>query len=252
VITARTQLEGAQAALIAAGEARAQYEHAIAVLTGAAPAALSLPPGQLITTIPAIPAGIPATLLQRRPDIAAAERTMAEQNALVGVAIGAYYPDLSLSALGGYSADPIGGLFNVSNALWSLGANASATLFEGGTRDATVQAATFTYQQSIATYRQTVLTAFQQVEDQLSNLRILAEQAQAEQAAVTDASRAVQIALNEYEAGTQAYTTVVTAQTTLLGDQQTALTIQQNRLTASIALIEALGGGWQISDLPKN
>jgi NodT family efflux transporter outer membrane factor (OMF) lipoprotein len=252
VITARTQLEGAQAALISAGEARAQYEHAIAVLTGAAPADLSLPPGQLMTNVPEIPAGIPATLLQRRPDIATAERSMAEENALIGVAVGAYYPDLSLSALGGYSADPIGGLFNVSNALWSLGANASATLFEGGTRDATVNAAALTYQQSVATYRQTVLTAFQQVEDELSNLRILAEQARTEQAAVTDAARAVQIALNEYEAGTQAYTTVVTAQTTLLGDQQTALTIQQNRLVASIALIQALGGGWQNRDLPKD
>ncbi len=252
VITARAQLEGAQAALISAGEARAQYEHAIAVLTGAAPAELALAPGQLMTTIPAIPAGIPATLLQRRPDIAAAERTMAEENALIGVAVGAYYPDLSLSTLGGYSADPIGGLFSVSNALWSLGANASATLFEGGTRGATVQAAGFTYQQSIATYRQTVLTAFEQVEDELSNLRILAEQARTEQSAITDAGRAVQIALNEYEAGTQAYTTVVTAQATLLGDQQTALTIQQNRLDASIALIQALGGGWQIRDLPKN
>jgi len=247
VITARTQLEGAQAQLISAGEARAQYEHAIAVLCGTAPANLTLAPGPLMASVPNIPAGIPARLLQRRPDIAAAERTMAEENALIGVAVGAYYPDISLSALGGYSADPIGGLFSVSNALWSLGANASATLFEGGTRDATIQAAKFTYLQSVATYRQTVLTAFQQVEDELSNLRILAQQAQTEQAAVTDAEQAVQIALNEYQAGTQAYTTVVTAQATLFSDQQSALTIQQNRLTASIALIQALGGGWQES-----
>jgi NodT family efflux transporter outer membrane factor (OMF) lipoprotein len=251
VITARTQLEGAQAQLISAGEARAQYEHGIAVLTGVAPASLTLAPGQLMPAIPAVPAGIPATLLQRRPDIAAAERAMAEENALIGVAVGAYYPDISLSALGGYSADPIGGLFSVSNALWSLGANASATLFEGGTRDATVQAAKFTYLESVATYRQTVLTAFQQVEDALSNLRILAQQAQTEQAAVSDAQQAVQIALNEYEAGTQAYTTVVTAQATLFSDQQTALTIQQDRLAASIALVEALGGGWQSGASPS-
>jgi NodT family efflux transporter outer membrane factor (OMF) lipoprotein len=252
VITARTQLEGAQAQLINAGEARAQYEHAIAVLVGEAPADLSLAPGQLMSNVPQIPAGIPATLLQRRPDIAAAERTMAAQNALIGVAVGAYYPDISLSALGGYSADPIGGLFSVSNALWSLGANASATIFEGGTRTAAVQAAQFTYQESIATYRQTVLTAFQQVEDNLSNLRILAAQAQTEQAAVQDAARAVTIALNEYQAGTQAYTTVVTAQATELSDEQTALTVQQNRLLSSIALVQALGGGWQIRDLPAD
>ncbi len=251
VITARTTLEGAQAQLIAAGEARAQYEHAIAVLVGHAPSDLTLPPGALMASIPDIPAGIPSTLLERRPDIAAAERAMAEENALIGVAVGAYYPDLSLSALGGFSADPIGGLFSVSNTLWSLGADASETLYEGGTRSAAVGAASFTYQESIATYRQTVLTAFQQVEDALSDLRILAQQAQAEQAAVADATQSVQIALNEYQAGTQAYTTVVTAQATLLSDQESALTIQQNRLTASIALIEALGGGWQTTDLPK-
>jgi NodT family efflux transporter outer membrane factor (OMF) lipoprotein len=252
VITARTALEGAQAQLINAGEARAQYEHAIAVLTGHAPADLTLAPGTLMTTVPDVPAGLPSTLLERRPDIAAAERTMAEENALIGVAVGAYYPDLSLSALGGFSADPIGGLFSASNQLWSLGADASETLFEGGARSAAVQAAGFTYQESIANYRQTVLTAFQQVEDDLSDLRILEQQARVEQQAVADASQAVQIALNEYQAGTQAYTTVVTAQATLLGDQQTALTVQQNRLVASIALVQALGGGWQTNELPDD
>lgn len=251
VITARTQLEGAQASLISAGEVRAQYEHAIAVLIGHAPSDLSLPSGKLTAEVPEIPAGVPSTLLERRPDIAAAERVMAEDNAQIGVAVGAFYPDLTLSALGGYSADPIGGLFSVSNALWSLGSNATATLLDGGTRSAAVKAAEFGYQNGVATYRQTVLIAFQQVEDELSNLRILAEQAQAEQAAVADAARAVQIALNEYQAGTQTYTTVVTAQATLFGDQQTALTVQQNRLLSSIALIQALGGGWQMKDLPK-
>jgi len=245
VLTARTQLEGAQAQLISAGEARAQYEHAIAVLAGHAPVDLTIPPGALMTNIPVVPAGLPATLLQRRPDIAAAERTMAEENAQIGVADAAFYPDISLSALGGYSADPITGLFSVSNALWSLGTDASETLFEGGTRTATVKAAEFGYDESVATYRQTVLSAFQDVEDDLSNLRILAEQAQSLQAAVTDASRAVQIALNEYEAGTQAYTTVVTAQATLLADQESALTVQQNRLLASISLIQDLGGGYE-------
>ncbi|HQT64631.1 MAG: RND transporter [Acidocella sp. 20-57-95] len=251
VITARTQLEGAQAQLISAGEARAQYEHAIAVLVGHAPADLSLPAGAQIAAVPEIPVGVPSVLLQRRPDIAAAERLMAENNAQIGVAEAAFYPTISLTALGGYSANPISGLFSVSNALWSLGSNVSETLFDGGTRSATVAAAKFGYQQSVATYRQTVLTAFQQVEDGLSDLRILAQQAVVEQAAVSDAGRAVQIALNEYQAGTQAYTTVVTAQATYFSDQQTALNVQQSRLLASIALIQALGGGWQLSDLPQ-
>jgi len=251
VITARTQLDGAQAALISAGEARAQYEHAIAVLVGHAPAELTISPGTLTSNVPVPPPGMPSLLLQRRPDIAAAERTMQEENALVGVAVGAYYPDLSLSALGGYSADPIGGLFNVSNALWSLGADAAGTLFQGGTRSATVQAAEFAYDESVANYRQTVLTAFQDVENDLSDLRILAQQAQAEQAAVTDAAKAVQIALNEYEAGTVAYTTVATAQLTLLGDQQAALTVQQDRLLASVSLFEDLGGGFTMNNLPS-
>jgi NodT family efflux transporter outer membrane factor (OMF) lipoprotein len=251
VITARTQLEGAQAQLINAGVARAQYEHAIAVLVGHAPEELSIPPGPQISVIPAVPVGVPSTLLQRRPDIAAAERAMAEANAQIGIAVGAYYPDLTFSALGGYSADPIGGLFSVSNALWSLGTNASATLFEGGTRSATVQAAIFGYDESIATYRGTVLAAFQQVEDELSGLTILAQQQAVEQAAVDDAARAVQIALNEYQAGTQAYTTVVTAQVTLLSDQETLLAVQQDRLLASISLIQALGGGFDESQLPS-
>jgi outer membrane protein TolC len=138
-----------------------------------------------------------------------------------------------------------------SNALWSLGTDAAATLFAGGSRRAAASAARSGYEQSVAIYRQTVLTAFQQVEDALSNLRILAQQAIAEQAAVKDASQAVQIALNEYQAGTQAYTTVVTAQVTLLTDQQAALAVQQGRLLASIALIQGLGGGWQRVDLPK-
>jgi NodT family efflux transporter outer membrane factor (OMF) lipoprotein len=251
VITAQTQLEGAQAQLVNAGAARAQYEHAIAVLIGHAPADLTIPPGKLMTAVPEVPAGIPSALLQRRPDIAAAERAVAEENALIGVAAGAYYPDLTLSALGGFSADPIGGLFSVSNTLWSLGASASGTLFEGGQRSAAVQAAEFAYDESVANYRQTVLSAFQQVEDNLSDLRILAQQAQLETAAVTDSARAVQISLNEYQAGTQAYTTVVTAQATLLANEQTALSVQQNRLLASVALIQALGGGWQTADLPN-
>ncbi len=251
VITARTALEGAQAQLINAGAARALYEHAIAVLIGHAPADLSIPPGVQIATVPLTPPGLPSTLLQRRPDIAAAERAMAVQNAQIGVQIGAYYPDITLSALGGYAADPIAGLFSASNALWSLGANASATLFAGGTRSANVQAAEFAYDQSVQTYRQTVLTAFQQVEDDLSNLTIYAQQQAVQDQAVADAARAVQIALNEYQAGTAAYTAVTQAQVTLLQDQQSQLAIRQNRLLAAVALIQDLGGGFAAAELPS-
>ncbi len=251
VITARTHLEETQAQLINAGVARAQYEHAIAVLVGKPPADLSLAPGALIVEVPDVPAGMPSTLLQRRPDIAAAERGMAQANAQIGVAVGAYYPDLTLSALGGFSASPIDDLFSAGNSLWSLGTSVSGTLFDGGSRSAAVSAARAGYEQSVATYRQTVLTAFQQVEDALSTLRILTRQAVAEQATITDATRAAQIALDEYQAGTQAYTTVVTAQVTLLSNRQTALAVQRDRLLASISLIQALGGGWKDTDLPK-
>ena len=251
VITARTQLEGAQSALIAAGAVRAQYEHAIAVLTGQMPENFSLAPAAQIPSVPAPPVSLPSTLLERRPDIAAAERSMAAQNAAIGVAVGAYYPDLTLSALGGYSADPIGGLFSVSNALWSLGADASGTLFEGGERAATVSAADYAYDEAVQNYRATVLAAFQNVEDDLSNLQIYAAQAQVQAQAVADAQRATQIALNEYEAGTESYTSVVTAQVTLLQDQQSLLAIQQERLLAAVALYQDMGGGFSARNLPS-
>ncbi|MDE1907271.1 MAG: efflux transporter outer membrane subunit [Rhodospirillales bacterium] len=251
VITAQTQLDGAQSSLISEFATRAKFEHAIAVLAGQAPASLSIPQGPQIASVPVAPLQVPSTLLQRRPDIAAAERQMAAQNAQIGVAVAGYYPDLSLSALGGFSANPITGLFNASNALWSLGATGTEDIFAGGTRSQAVAAAKASYLESVETYRQTVLTAFQNVEDDLSNLQIYAAQAQVESRAVADAQRAAQIALNEYRAGTVDYTTVVTAQVTLLADQQTALSIQQNRLLASIGLYQDLGGGFKESDLPS-
>ncbi|WP_298214411.1 efflux transporter outer membrane subunit [Acidocella sp.] len=251
VLTAETQLEGARSSLIAQGAVRAQYEHAIAVLTGHAPAELSIPAGPQIARVPVAPPQVPSTLLQRRPDIAAAERQMAAQNALIGVAVAAYYPDLSLSALGGFSANPITDLFSTTNALWSLGTSATEDVFTGGARGQAVAAARASYLESVETYRQTVLSAFQNVENDLSNLQTYALQAQVQDRAVADAARAAQIALNEYEAGTQDYTTVVTAQITLLSDQQTALSIQQSRLLASVALYEDLGGGFEESDLPS-
>jgi NodT family efflux transporter outer membrane factor (OMF) lipoprotein len=249
VAAAQTQLASAQAQLIAAGVQRQQFEHAIAVLTGVPPSALTLPPGTLATDVPVAPPGLPSALLERRPDIAAAERTMAEQNALIGVAVAAYYPDISLSADYGFVGNPIGKLFRAANRTWSLGANATETLFDDGARSAAVRQAQASYDSSVATYRQTVLTAFQQVEDQLSNLRILQQQAGAEVEAVRAAQRSLDISLNEYRAGTVAYTAVVTAQTALLGNQQAALTVQQDRLVASSTLVAALGGGWSGEDL---
>lgn len=251
VITAQTQVAGAQAQAINVGVQRAQLEHAIAVLVGKAPADITIGDGRLPPSVPLIPPGLPSTLLERRPDIASAERTMAEQNAAIGVAIAAFYPQVTLSGLLGLAGNPVSQLFNVSNNLWSLGASASQTIFDGGARSATVRAARASYEQAVATYRQTVLTAFQQVEDQLAATRILQEQLKAENEAVALARRAVQIALNQYRAGTQPYTTVITAQNTLFTDEQAALTVRQNLFTASASLIVALGGGWAPSALPQ-
>jgi NodT family efflux transporter outer membrane factor (OMF) lipoprotein len=249
-VTALAQLQSNQAQLVAVGVQRQQFEHAVATLAGLAPADLTIAPAPLAAAVPVLPPGLPSALLERRPDVAAAERTMQQQNALIGVQVAAYYPDISLSALGEYAGFPLAQLFNASNRFWSLGANASETLFNGGLRAADVAAARATYDASVASYRQTVLTAFQQVEDALSNLRILEQQAQAETLAVNSTRRALDATLNAYRAGTVAYTSVITEQTLLLSNQQAALAVQQSRLVASVALIEAVGGGWSTSDLP--
>ena len=250
VVTADAQWKSAQAQLIAVGVARGQFEHAIAMLTGHPPSELSIPEAPLPVAVPVVPTDVPSTLLERRPDIAAAERLMQEQNALIGVAKAAYFPDVTLSALVGFSSSMFGNLFSAANKAWSLGAAATQTLFDAGERAAAVRGAKATYDQSVAAYRQTVLTAFQQVEDELVALRVLEQQATAEAAAVAATQRAVDVLLNQYRAGTVNYTSVVTEQTLLLGDQETALAVQQSRMVASITLIEALGGGWQASDLP--
>ncbi len=250
VVTAQAQLQSAQAQLVGVGVQRQQFEHAIAVLTGHAPSELTIAPAPLTSAVPVVPPGLPSALLERRPDVAAAERNMQQENALIGVQVAAYYPDVSLSALGGFDASMISRLFNVASRVWSLGAAGAETLFSGGARPAAVTAARATYDQSVAAYRQTVLTAFQQVEDALSNLRILEQQAAAEAIAVASADRAVQATLNAYRAGTVAYTSVITEQTLLLSDQQAALSVRQSRLVASVALIEALGGGWSVEALP--
>jgi len=249
VVTAQAQLQSTEAVLVGVGVQRQQYEHAIAVLTGHAPAELTIAPAALASAVPVMPPGLPSALLERRPDIAAAERQMQEENALIGVQVAAYYPDISLSALGSFAGSPLSQLFTVGNRVWSLGAAASQTLFNGGTRPAAVAAARATYDQYVANYRQTVLTAFQQVEDALSTLRILEQQAAAEATAVASAQRALDVTLNAYRAGTVAYTAVITQQTLLLADRQTALSIQQGRLVASVTLIETLGGGWSAATL---
>jgi NodT family efflux transporter outer membrane factor (OMF) lipoprotein len=249
-VTALAQLQSTQATLVGIGVQRQQYEHAIAMLTGHAPAEITIPPAPLASAVPVIPPGLPSALLERRPDIAAAERAMEEENALIGVQIAAYYPTISLSTVGGFVGTPLSQLFTTSNQIWSLGAAASQTLFEGGLRSASVAAARATYDTAVATYRQTVLTAFQGVEDALSNLRILELQATAETTAVASTQKAVDATLNQYKAGTVPYTSVITEQTLLLSDQQTLLAVQQSRLVASVALIEALGGGWTTADLP--
>jgi NodT family efflux transporter outer membrane factor (OMF) lipoprotein len=251
-VTAQAQLQTTQAQLIAVGVQRGQFEHAIAILTGHPPADLTIPVTTLPRKVPLVPTGVPSTLLERRPDIAAAERQMQQENALIGVAISAYYPDVTLSALFGFAGNPLSQLFTVASRVWSLGASASETIFDAGARTAAVEAARATYDQYVADYRETVLTAFQQVEDELVALRVLAQQATAEDLAVASARHAVTVTMNQYLAGTVAYTSVITEQTLLLGDEQTALAIQQSRLVASITLIEALGGGWQSGDLPND
>jgi outer membrane protein TolC len=176
---------------------------------------------------------------------------MQEENALIGVQVAAYYPTINLSAVFGYAGNPAISLFSTSSQVWSLMASASETLLSGGQRSAAVAAARATYDQSVANYRETVLAAFQNVEDELASLRILGQQIGVQQAAVEAAQRAVEITLNEYQAGTVAYTTVITAQVTLLTDQETALLVRENRLIASVALVQALGGGWDTSQLPS-
>jgi NodT family efflux transporter outer membrane factor (OMF) lipoprotein len=249
VITARVALETAQASLIGLGVARAQYAHALAVLVGKNPEDLEIPHSAVLPTLPAVPAGVPSTLLQRRPDIAAAERAMAAANAAVGVAVAAYYPTLSLSAAAGFSQSPLDGLLHAANHVWSLGASASETLIDFGYRHAEVLVAKAAYEAAVASYRGTVLSAFADVENDLSNLSILADEAQALAVAVDDAKRGTQIALAEFQAGTVDYTTVAAAQATQFADQQNALSVEQSRLVDAVSLIQDLGGGWSTAQL---
>jgi len=251
VLTAQTQLYGAQASLIAVGVGRAKMEHAIAILIGVGPADLTIAPAALGRDIPVPAADIPSTLLQRRPDVAAAERRMASGNALIGVAVSAYFPDLTLSGEYGFSGSNLSHLFNASNTLWSLGADASETLLDFGLRKAQVSAARAVYDGDVAVYRQTVLTALQGVEDELASLRIYQQQQDVALRTEQSAQEALKLDLDEYREGTIDYTTVITAQATLENASLGVLTVLENRLEASVLLIENLGGGWTATDLPR-
>lgn len=248
LITAQTQVLNTQASAIATQAPRAQYEHAIAVLIGKPPAEVRIPRGNLGKIPPAPPAGLPSTLLERRPDVAAAERNVAAQNAAVGVAVAAFYPTLTLSANGGF-AGPNAFPFLAAYQVWSLGATAADPLLDGGLRAAEVDAAKAAWRQSVANYRQTTLAAFQSVEDQLSNLRTYARQLSVQEKARDEAAEAVRVYLNQYKAGTVAFTTVVVAEATLLADEEAVLVTRQALFTSTVALIEALGGGFDAKSL---
>jgi NodT family efflux transporter outer membrane factor (OMF) lipoprotein len=243
-MSARAQLEGTRAQLIAVRQTRGQYEHAIAVLTGAFPSELSIPHAPLATEVPIVPAGVPSALLERNPTIAAAERQMQAQSALIGVAEAAFFPQVTLSGLGGYASRTLSHLVSVGNRLWSAEGSAAGTILDAGGHVGAVAAARAGYRQAVANYRQTVLTTFQSVEDQLLVLHTLQDESVAAAAAVEAAQQAAAVALDQYKAGTVAFTTVIVANQTYLSAQQTLLTIQQNRLIASVNLVEALGGGW--------
>ncbi|HEV2041875.1 MAG TPA: efflux transporter outer membrane subunit [Casimicrobiaceae bacterium] len=244
VAQAETQLKSTQAQAIDASIQRAQLEHAIAILLGKAPADFSVAAEVVPTEFPAIPPGLPSELLERRPDVAAAERRTAAANAQIGVAEAAFFPSLTLSATGGFQSSVLSQLFSLPSRYWSLGAALAQTIFDAGLRRAQTAQAIATYDENVANYRQTVLIGFQEVEDNLAALRILEQEAAVQDEAVKAARESLTITLNQYRAGTANYLAVVVAQATALANERTALAILSRRLSASVALIKALGGGW--------
>ena len=249
---ARTILETTRAQMIDVGVARAQYEHAAAVLLGKAPADFTLPPLPLTTPPPPIPVGIPSELLERRPDIAAAERRVASANAQVGLAQSAYYPLVNILGSGGFESGSITTLFQGPSALWAIGASAMTTIFDGGRRRATNDQAKAAYDSTVAFYRETVLSGFQQVEDNLAALRILENEAGVQATAVQAAQRSLDLSNTRYEGGVTSYLEVITAQNAALTDEVTAVNILGRRMASAVLLIQALGGGWDRSSLPPS
>ncbi|WP_150696065.1 efflux transporter outer membrane subunit [Pandoraea terrae] len=250
VIQAQTQLQSAQAEAIDIEVTRAQLEHAIALLVGRAPAAFSLPPAPLRVALPTPPVSLPSQLLERRPDIAAAERQVASANARIGVARAAFFPTLSLSASGGFQSSSFANWLTLPNRIWSLGPALAATLFDGGLRRAQTDAAVAAYDAQVAAYRQTVLSAFQGVEDNLAALNYLGREAAVQNDAVQSAQEAAQLILNQYRAGTVSFINVITAQTTAFTAERTALQILGRQFTANVLLVTALGGGWHAGEAP--
>ncbi len=250
VVEAQTTLENAQSAATNIGIARAQYEHAIAMLIGKQASAFSIPVLPRTSAPPPIPVGLPSQLLERRPDIAGAERNMAAANAQIGVAYAAFYPALTLSADGGLESSTIKHLLDWPSRFWSIGPSISETVYDGGLRRATVNQYIATYNGNLAAYRQFVLTAFQQVEDSLAEVRILSQQIQRQQEAVNSSQKFLKLEMGRYNSGIDPYIDVVTAQITLLSNQLSLASLQVQQMTASVQLIEALGGGWDSSQLP--
>ncbi|MBR8334516.1 efflux transporter outer membrane subunit [Burkholderia ambifaria] len=251
VIQAQTQLQSAQAAAIDNGVARAQYEHAIATLIGEPASTFSLPANPLTAQPPITPVDVPSALLERRPDIAAAERRAASANEQIGVAIAAFFPTLTLSATGGFQSSVWSQLFTLPARFWTVGPQLAATLFDAGLRAAQTDAARATYDQDVAAYRLAVLTAFQDVEDNLASQRILAQEVDVQRQAVDSAEQALAIVTNQYKAGTVAYLNVLSAQTTAFTAQQKLATIAGQRMVSSVGLVKALGGGWDASDMAR-
>jgi NodT family efflux transporter outer membrane factor (OMF) lipoprotein len=254
VAQAEVQLQTTQAQATNLAIARAQYEHAIALLVGQPASSFSIAAqtGPPKSDVPGIPVGVPSQLLERRPDIAANERLMAQANAQIGVATSAYYPTLTLSAAAGFESNSLASWLTWPSRFWSVGPSLAETLFDAGLRRATVQQYQAAYDQTVANYRETVLTAFQQVEDNLAALRILQREIGQQDTAVASAQRLLGIATNRYQLGLDPYLDVITAQTTLLSAQQTAVTLRLQQLTAAVQLIEALGGGWDVSQMPAS
>jgi NodT family efflux transporter outer membrane factor (OMF) lipoprotein len=247
---ARETLESARATATSVALARVQYEHAMATLLGRNATDFSLPVRPFITQPPPIPTGTPSQLLERRPDIAAAERQMAEANATIGIGYAAFYPSLTLGASGGFSSSSIGKLFTAPSRVWSIGPSLSETVFDAGLRRATIDQYIATYNANVANYRQTVLSAFQQVEDFLAETRLLSVQIQQQQAATAAAEKAFELEKARYQTGLDPYLNLLTTQTTLLQTRQTLLGLQVQEMSSSVLLVEALGGGWDTSQLP--
>jgi NodT family efflux transporter outer membrane factor (OMF) lipoprotein len=251
VYQAQTQLANAQADLAGATQQRADFEHAIAVLTGAAPGGFSVAAAPWIGNVPAVPPTVPSAILQRRPDIASAERRVQAANAQIGVATAAFFPDVTLSGSYGFAATELGHLFSSSNSLWSYGAQVAETVFNGGARIATVRAARAAHDQSVAQYRETVLAALQNVEDELIATKVLSQQADLRRQASEAADAAEKIFLNQYTSGTVSYTDVVTAETAAYSARLAVVQAAAQRQTTAVALIQALGGGWKAGADPR-